>query len=398
MPNLLTAPPPPPLPAQDESEAQVQNQNLYQDYPQGYYADGAYIALPSFPSRSRTAPAKGGRGADDITDPQEVYYASLLHRFLLLSSSLHSSPPPQRSPDPSTLATAETLNTAPSKKKWRTTLLYTPPTTALMVLLSQETVIGGIAALEKLLSWRMLERRGAVVGAWAWSLLARCREVGMMGSEEVGVVRELGKTARGMVRGLRAGIGGPREEDLFGDGSEGSGSDGGFEMEMDGRREDDGLESMPSDASYTGFRDREGNTSSPEPSTVGIIGPGQSTDPTTDAQQVLDGEAMREAKLRLLATLHASEPPPPSNIAPQMDQRADYTNPPHQLPIQPGSSAQPSSTSSQPPGAQPLSTEATNGTQVPITTRITATLDMIVTIVGEVYGQKDLLEGRMVWE
>lgn len=35
---------------------------------------------------------------------------------------------------------------------------------------------------------------------------------------------------------------------------------------------------------------------------------------------------------------------------------------------------------------------------IPVATRITATLDMIITIVGEAYGQRDLLEGRMVWD
>ncbi|KAL8645963.1 MAG: hypothetical protein Q9210_006411, partial [Variospora velana] len=139
VPNLLTA-----------TKSDAEN-DLYQDYPQAYYSDGAYVAvsLPSAPGNDTQLDADG-----DV-EPQEAYYTSLLTHFHALSSFLRSPNPVPQSP--ATTATATTLTNAPTKK-WRTMLLYTMPTTALLAQLSQESIINGIAALEKHLDWRMLER------------------------------------------------------------------------------------------------------------------------------------------------------------------------------------------------------------------------------------------------
>ncbi|KAL8894993.1 MAG: hypothetical protein Q9207_008343 [Kuettlingeria erythrocarpa] len=106
------------------------------------------------------------------------------------------------------------------------------------------------------------------------------------------------------------------------------------------------------------------------------------------------------AKQRLLATLQ------PDN---------DTSEPPD-LPFQAGANngspelkqaePDPAAISSPPPAENshpaPVATHGTAGEdedeEIPLTTRISATLDMIVTIVGEEYGQKDLLDGRMMWE
>ncbi|KAI4170485.1 MAG: hypothetical protein LQ346_008855 [Caloplaca aetnensis] len=105
------------------------------------------------------------------------------------------------------------------------------------------------------------------------------------------------------------------------------------------------------------------------------------------------------AKQRLLATL----------------QRDDGTSEHPDLPSQAGANngsldpkaAQPDPTAisstlpaegSHPGPAVPHGTVGEEDEEIPLTTRISATLDMIVTIVGEEYGQKDLLDGRMMWE
>ncbi|KAL8901761.1 MAG: hypothetical protein Q9207_005047, partial [Kuettlingeria erythrocarpa] len=137
VPNLLTAAKP------HTSEEQ---HDPYQDYPQGYYHDGAYVAA-SFAPAARNA---SGDAEADI-DPQEAYYASLLTHFHALTLHLRSSPshlPPPLPPNPSAIAIAADLDVAPLKK-WRTTLLYTHPTTALLSQLSQEATISGISALER---------------------------------------------------------------------------------------------------------------------------------------------------------------------------------------------------------------------------------------------------------
>ncbi|KAL8986809.1 MAG: hypothetical protein Q9177_003932, partial [Variospora cf. flavescens] len=139
VPNLLTATKP------DEEN------DLYQDYPQAYYSDGAYVAvsLPAAPGNDTQL------DADGHVEPQEAYYTSLLTRFHALTSFLRF--PNSVPPSAVTTATATTLATAPTKK-WRTMLLYTTPTTALLAQLSQESIINGIVALERHLDWRMLER------------------------------------------------------------------------------------------------------------------------------------------------------------------------------------------------------------------------------------------------
>ena len=39
---------------------------------------------------------------------------------------------------------------------------------------------------------------------WAWGLLARCRDAGELASEDIGVLRDVGKKAVSVLRGLRA--------------------------------------------------------------------------------------------------------------------------------------------------------------------------------------------------
>ena len=77
--------------------------------------------------------------------------------------------------------------------------------------LGQADVVSGLAVLETLLNSTNLQRRKNL-GAWAWGLLAKCREVGQMSSEEVGVLRDLGKKAAGLIRGILAGIKEEEEE------------------------------------------------------------------------------------------------------------------------------------------------------------------------------------------
>ncbi|KAL9012440.1 MAG: hypothetical protein Q9173_002790 [Seirophora scorigena] len=350
VPNLLTA-----TKSQEEEEEDEEEDEeaLYRDYPQAYYEDGAYVAAPSLPP---AAPRNTQIDADGDTDPQEAYYTSLLAQFETLSPFLRS--PSSSQPSPSTSATATVLTSAPTKK-WRTTLLYTPPTTALLAQLPQETIINGIAALEKHLDWRMLER-GPYVGLWAWGLLARCRSAGMMGSEEVGVLRDLGKKARGLVRGLRAGygsVGEVEETDGVGDGANDEGSEDTGENEMFGETV------MMDDAEDNAFNHPESDLAR-----------------DTDRQAAPNEEDdMANAKLRLLATLQRTHPSTTtsSSNAPRSRTGDDAQPPPQE-------------------NTHEAATTAT-ANEIPLTTRIAATLDMIITVVGEEYGQRDLLDGRMVW-
>ena len=62
--------------------------------------------------------------------------------------------------------------------------------------LSQEAILIGLEALEALLGRESMGgTEGRRIGAWAWGLLGRCRGPEEMVSEEVGVVRGVGKAA-----------------------------------------------------------------------------------------------------------------------------------------------------------------------------------------------------------
>ncbi|KAL8865107.1 MAG: hypothetical protein Q9174_007066, partial [Haloplaca sp. 1 TL-2023] len=287
-----------------------------------------------------------------------------------------------------------------TQRQWRARLLYSPPTPAILAALSQDAVMEGLAAVEKFMGWRFLnggaqavggqpgqkegaERvsgRGGYVAAWTWALLARCRDVGEMGSEDVGVLRGVGKRAGGMVRELAAGSieedeedgqveyegeGEGEEEDEVVDGAEQEGEEG------------DGEEGMGEEHGEDGYDADDAPAISGTAEIDGMNGGEQTTDPLpipsegiTDSR-VLDGHTddMQQAKARLLSSL---------------DQQSTS-------PTAPSSESNASQNTTPPPSARPKQ-------QRPSRAANAATLDMILTIVGEVFGQRDLLASRCVWD
>ncbi|KAL8801183.1 MAG: hypothetical protein Q9182_004631 [Xanthomendoza sp. 2 TL-2023] len=278
---------------------------------------------------------RGGEGGD----VQEAYYGALRDRFLELRGVLLLLSSSEVDGDGDGGEVAGRLNAGVSGRGWRAVLLYVRPTMMLMARLHHEAVMAGVAAVERYLTVRVLGTGGTFMGAWAWGLLGRCREVGWMGSEEVGVVRGLGKKARGMVRVMEAGLGGGGEEG----GEEGSVTSG----------EEGGLKDF--------FPSTE--EKSPQRIAVGGATPSSSVQPPSPTAPVIDRDEITTAKTRLLASL--PEPIP--------------TSPP------------------QPANPTPTGETTSSGSMITPQARVAATLDMLITIVGEVFGQRDLLEGRMVW-
>ncbi len=348
VPNLLVAPVSP--------TSVPKKENLYQDFAQGYYSDGAYTALPLASSTTHSA----NLGAqEDPLDPQEAYYASLLSRFADLSSTLQKPPP-------------ATSNTFPisnwwSSSRWRSHILHSQPQTTRLASLPQDWVIHGLESLESLLSLGNLHgTKGRNIGAWAWGLLGRCREVGEMGSEEVGVVRGVGKRAGWILRRMAAGEGFWGEEEVQegedGDGEHEDGEHGDGEHE-DGEHGDgekgDGqeipLEEGEEDRVATGLRPH-----------------------TLDKEE--EHSALAEARKRVIASLDSAgptEPPLRSKAVQDQPEEEDESS------IEP----QVDAVASGPAKAEENDLHSVH-----------ATLDMIVTIIGECYGQKDLLDGRLLWE
>jgi hypothetical protein len=322
--------------------------------PLGYYADGAYTAAPR-PANSGAAE----HGGDEDTDPQEAYYASLLARFEDLSTRLQNTPPA----DLISLSVgnaAQALNTG-YNSRWRGTL-NTQPSMVLISLLSQETVLQGLRMLETRLTIERLSERQSL-GLWIWGLLARCRDAGQMGSEEIGILRELGKKAIWLLRVMKAGS--QRVED-----DKGSHMDSG--SEFDGKDKD--LEAIQSSDPGTGLHGVE------PPSTPATCDPREGTAGTSfgsgpDLQTAVGLEA---ARANLLASLPSGSALPTTHTPERASPSASSSSLP--FTSAPGSS--------EAPGSQ----EATDRSTKP-----RAVLDMIITIAGECYGQRDLLGGRIVW-
>lgn len=328
VPNLLVAPLSP--------TSEPKRENLYQDYPRGYYSDGAYTALPLAPSTSHSTKLVA---QEDPLDPQEAYYTSLLSRFADLSSILQKPPP----------ATSNAIPTPNwwNSSRWRAHILHSQPQPTRLASLPQDRVIHGLESLESLLTLGNLHgTKGRKIGAWAWGLLGRCREVGEMGSEEVGVVRGLGKRAVWILRRMAAGEGFAAEEEVQegedGDGEEGGGQEGPLEE----GEEDEVAAGL---GSHTLDKEEEDN-------------------------------ALAEARKRVIASLDSAEPTKPPLGSKAVQDQPEEGN---EASIGP----QVDAVASGPAKAEESDLHSVH-----------ATLDMIITIIGECYGQKDLLDGRLLWE
>lgn len=241
--------------------------------------------------------------------------------------------------------------------------------------LGQADVVSGLAVLETLLtSGNLLKRRS--IGAWAWGLLAKCRDVGQMGSEEVGVLRDLGKKARGIFRGIMAGIedeeGVEEEEDEMNDEDRQEGEDD----EVVAECEDPGSNEFVT----SNHEDSESSHSTENKPILDHNGT-----KNTEISPSLSSESsdpLAAARQRLLDSLKPSSPDAYGSKT-TADQGTSY-----------GIEEQKqhdTADKTDDEGDQQDTGDDDTGLM------IRATLDMIITIVGEFYGQRDLLDGRLLW-
>ncbi|KAL8785701.1 MAG: hypothetical protein Q9195_008524 [Heterodermia aff. obscurata] len=322
VPNLLVA----------KSSVAQEPANTNSDSHQGYYADGAYTAAPD-----PALDGSNGYDDEDEEDAQEAYYTAFRARFRSFSSLLEHSPP-SRLISSSASHTAQQLSSG-MKRVWREAF-DTTPTTIVLGQLPQESVLQGLQILESSLASGDIATK-KFLGLWAWGLLARCREAGQMGSEEIGILRDLGKRAVWLLRGMRAGMDYLARE-------QGQGSDTG----SDNGEEEAARDSLDRDQAHQGHE------------TTSSIPPTDSTPAHSDGVQIAD-------------STHPPEyPHPAASDDPLAAAKASLLS---SLTPEP-----PSSSATQPPASDEALT-------------LYATLDMIITIIGEFYGQRDLLEGRLVW-
>lgn len=320
----------------------------------GWYSDGAYTAVP----------IASEEGDIDSRDPQTLFYESLISKYKAIRARLNQTPP-QETQDELDLRLYPThaKNSAEGAADWMKRLRDTSPNMMQLALLSQFSVL-------RILAWLTIEnavlRRGMEINEhtslWLWGLLARVPDRGELSSEQISIVRELGKKAV-LVR-----LGFKEAEDWS------SGLDV-LEAGMDGDVDHDADFETPQTAAEIAAEakmSRDQDTSSDE----AIADPAQSLEETVDATtpskkiasepqtstaveepssttvltKDAEAEELAGAKARFLESLKAEEQ--------EQSAAADSIVP-------------------------------SKNTRV--------ALDMILTVAGEVYGQRDLLEFRETW-
>ncbi|CAG7917582.1 unnamed protein product [Penicillium olsonii] len=259
---------------------------------------------------------------------QISYYNLLRHRFILLRSTLRCSPPAEaiRALDdlhPISLP----HNAGSAHKEWRRLLLAVDPQMVQVACMDMESVLEVLEILARMMSDVVRSEdteRIRRIGAWAWALLGKCREVGQLATEEVGVIRNLGKRAATILRKVQ------ETESYF----------------AEEEAEDDGLkESATSEDQATEELSTETSESA-------------EAKETTEAQDSNVSDAPEEpseleaAKERLRAQLQSIDEPAATPASFDEDALVQQTR---------------------------------------------ALLDMVITVVGEFFGQRDLLESREVW-
>lgn len=195
-----------------------------------------------------------------------------------------------------------------------------------------------------------LKRRqniGTRLSAWIWGLLGRLDDIGTLGSEEVGIVRELGK------RAVWVGVG--WQQDL----AEATEEFGEEEMGVDHNAdEEDDIEV----ARLRVLKALEGAT-------------------TTQDESLEDEDApLQEMSANNGSTIPPSPQPNPTASAPLQSEPPAAVAAPHIF--------APSVSSDEALPSKSVTLPDAN---------TSATLDMIITIVGEFYGQRDLLEFGDGW-
>lgn len=298
---------------------------------------------------------------EEKKDAQSSYYNLLKSRFMLLRSTL-------RCPPPATIISGLDDNhpvTLPihikaARMAWTHLLGTVEPQMAQLACMDMSSVLGALQLLGDLLGSSIKEsdaHRIRRIGAWAWGLLGRCREVGELGSEEVGELRIFGRKALALLKKLEKTadhtIQNPVEAD----------SDIGEENFSDDEQVTFAANSVEL-ADMQALEDLERAKRRLQNHLFGKV-------------EVLDEED--EVELRQRRRRNTSSPLETSSdeieTTPAHENHTAINNTSHDT----------------------ISDEPSSIDTVPAEQQSRILLNMIVTIVGEFYGQKDLLNERDIW-
>ncbi|KAF5976804.1 hypothetical protein FBULB1_6789 [Fusarium bulbicola] len=399
IPHLLVAPKvqigpqlPPELRNDDqEQDEQSIDRSVYNNGvgdSRGWYEDGAYMAKPDDAAEDDNY--EGGEYPDDYDDESyeeaalnEAYFASVMEQYLRLHSILHADLPSHavsRVVKARLKTDASAENQSAAIATWSRLLRETDPHPLQVALMSKDTTI---RILRILLGGKFL-RQGYTLpertSRWIWALLARMPDKGELNYAEIGLIRDLGRRAVLLGRSL-AEMAALREELA-------EGGLGAHEA-VDGSSSDEEVLADPEDMEVEG-----------------ALSPGQ------DEEEPTPAESRKEAE----KTLEFTEPATKSPLKPDAeegeiddeDEDEDVA-----MEIATDSEAEEGEVAANEPqenleeARERLLARISDGmtsedeedlekesAKQRLRANLRATLNMILTIAGEFYGQRDLLEFR----
>ena len=362
----------------------------------GYYADGAYTAIPAVNSRSEDTEVNNEAKAD-VGSAQDAYRKSILLRYRLLRANLHMPPP------------AEALNAldedhsfafcGPARTQyplWLYRIRETDPLPAQLAAMDRATVLKLIGLITTGLMKRFtnIEHR---ISKWIWALLGRLEELGCLTNDAVSVVRDLGKRAAWVLRGAQD------AEERHYDGNH-------ADEELEADRESPCDETAGGEDVEVGAGAASGNivvtntTDYGSPERIGDAYPSTSDGALSCVQQrpLAEQDAERENKEEedeSTVVGEAKELAPPPAIVTSLDQPDSGNEHSEEGEISSSPFSEPYQKMAKDDAGENNGDVAEEGKEDEefLSTETLATLDMILTIVGEMYGQRDLLTWRENW-
>ncbi|EHK97588.1 hypothetical protein M7I_6640 [Glarea lozoyensis 74030] len=353
IPNLLVAP------KEDKDDGDYESHYNRGDHG-AFYGDGAYYATDEHPAQTY-------EDAETSHDENLIYFDSILTRFEELQAQLLQTPPDDviNALDDDHPTEVGPLNTS-LVRWWRWKMKTIEPMPAQVACMNKR---GNVLQRGKKIELGL--------SRWVWGLLAKLPDRGELNSEEIGVVRELGKKA------VLVGLG------LKDDASTNEGMD-----ELNPSLEDDDEEHSP--IPFVNEAETE-----------------MTDDLASDALDFLDendepslaaGEQVSIGEDLLLHSMSAGAAETESSAAGSSSQQDAETSSvateiPKVLTAEELAAAKERmmSTLSASMNDNQTAQEVVTPTEDP-QWNTKATVDMILTVAGEIYGQRDLLEFRGIWD
>ncbi|KAK4181395.1 hypothetical protein QBC36DRAFT_317957 [Triangularia setosa] len=347
----------------------------------GYYQDGAYTAAPDPSPTSSQEEAECLASADAEAENKRAlsssYYASLTAQFLSLRALLHQEPP-QEFIDALDKDHGIEVGSFGAKswtfRVWTKRIRYTDPLPVQIAAMDRKSVF---KILRVILGGKFI-RRGYELrertSRWIWALLARLPDRGVLDHTEVGWVRDLGKRAVLMMVSIAhmAALREEVDEEL-------EGEEIGEEGNDDGEYHEDNDKEPESREEDLAANNEDGKTTLEVPPTNSVVisaGPKEAEDGEMD-MDIDEGEVSNEGNSNnkdIEADIEAAK----ARILAQLEDI-----PEHQQEV-PGVLEEVQADQEE----EPVFDE----TKARLNMR--ATLNMILTVAGELYGQRDLLEFR----